>query len=55
MADSQKIQIIMQLLLNMEIASQRLESAYNSKNGESFELAKKEILDIQKKISDLLV
>ncbi len=53
MIDLQQLKILAQLLENMEIVSQRLERAYNDNDAASFGEAKKEIFDIQAKISNM--
>lgn len=50
MIDLENLQILAQLIDNMETATNHLEEAYGKSNAEKFNLAKKEILDIQKKI-----
>jgi len=47
------LQVLAQLVDNMEIACNKLEDAYNKNNAENFNAAKKEILDVQKKIANL--
>jgi hypothetical protein len=53
MIDLEQLQILAQLIDNMEIATNKLEEAYNTNNAEKFNAAKKEVLDIQKKIGDM--
>jgi hypothetical protein len=53
MTDLEHLQILAQLIDNMERVSNKLEDAYNKNNAENFEAAKKEILDIQKKIANM--
>ena len=55
MIDSQHIQTVMQLLERMELTSETLDKAYADKNAEKFKKAKDELIDFQKKISDLMV
>ncbi|MFA5173603.1 MAG: hypothetical protein WC438_00290 [Candidatus Pacearchaeota archaeon] len=50
----QDIQILAQLSDNLDITLRRLEEAYEKKDSENFFLAKKEILETQKKISEVL-
>jgi len=54
MLDLQEIQIIAQLVENMLIASENLENSYNKRSGEEFIKAGKELLNTQKKITDIL-
>ena len=54
MDNLQEIQILAQLLDNMEIALEKLEKSYKDREGEGFNLAKKEILDTQNKISQIV-
>ena len=53
MTDLAHLQVLAQLVDNMEIVINKLEDAYNKNDAEKFKAAKKEILDIQKKIADL--
>lgn len=53
MVDLEHLQVLAQLIDNMEIASNKLEEAYNKNSAQNFNAAKKEILDIQKKIADM--
>lgn len=55
MEDISQIQLIAQLINNMELAVKAMEKSYNSNDGERFARAKKEVLDIQDKISKLSV
>ena len=54
MIDLQKIQILAQLLDNLQILSKQLEKYYNENNAEMFKKIKKEMLDVQNKISTLV-
>ncbi len=54
MANLQELQILAQLLDNMNLASEKLEKSYGKNNAEDFNSAKKEIADIQNKISQVL-
>lgn len=54
MEDSQKFQLVMQLIDYMNVALDKLEEAYNNKNSENFSKAKNEIVHIQKKISEMI-
>ena len=54
MANLQELQILAQLLDNMSLASEKLEKMYGENNAEDFNSAKKEIMDIQNKISQVL-
>ncbi len=55
MLDLQELQILAQLVDNMDVLSSRLEKTYGDNDGENFSKAKQEILNIQKKISEMLV
>jgi len=54
MLDSEQLQILAQLIDNTEVYLERLEKSYDKNNAEEFMGFKKEILNIQIKISDLL-
>ena len=54
MIDLEQLQILAQLVDNVEIFIQRMEKAFSENNAESFNLNKKEILEIQKKVSDII-
>ena len=54
MIDLTQLQLTAQLVDNMEIAIRELEKSYNNTNSERFNLSKKEIMDIQNKISKLI-
>lgn len=54
MLDLQELQIVSQLIDNINIASRRLEKGYDKNNAEEFNRAKKEILETQEKISEIL-
>ncbi|MEM0465731.1 MAG: hypothetical protein QXW97_03470 [Candidatus Pacearchaeota archaeon] len=54
MISSEELQIIAQLIENLDNLTNRLEKAYNDKDIESFNSIKKEILDIQIKISNII-
>jgi len=47
------LQVLAQLIDNMEIATNKLENSYNQNDAENFNAAKREILDIQKKIANI--
>lgn len=53
MIDLQQLKILAQLVDNMDIITSVLEDAYNRNNAEDFNNAKKELLDIQNKISKI--
>ena len=55
MLDSQNIQILMQLIESMDLVTDKIEKAYNRRDGEDFRRAQEEILDLQKKIATILV
>jgi len=50
MLDLPQLQILAQLIDGMENAIQKMELSFNENNAEKFNLAKKEIIDIQGKI-----
>lgn len=52
--DLQQLKILAQLIDNMNISAAGMEKYYNKKNSEKFNLAKKEILDINEKISGII-
>ena len=54
MIDLQQLKILAQLLENVEIAAGMLEKAYNDNNAANFGEAKREILDIKAKISNMI-
>lgn len=54
MIDIKQLQTIAQLVESMENISDKIEDSYNKNDGESFNQAKKDLLDIQKKISLIL-
>jgi hypothetical protein len=54
MIDLQELQILAQLVDNMEIIIGKIEKAYASNNTEEFNKSKKEMLDMQKKISKMI-
>ncbi len=51
MLDLEQLQILAQLTDNVDVAIAKLEKAYSQKDAEVFAGSKKEIIDIQKKIS----
>jgi hypothetical protein len=53
MADLQQLEITAQLLDNLSIAVREMEKYYNENNNENFIKSKKEILEIQNKISKI--
>lgn len=53
MLDIQQFQILIQLVGNMETASEKLSKAYEDNSGETFRRAREEIIDIQNKISKI--
>ncbi len=54
MLDLQELQILAQLVDNMDIMRGELERKYEENDGESFNKYKREILNIQKKISEMI-
>lgn len=54
MIDLEELQILAQLVDNIDLTIIQLEKAYERKNTEDFERAKREILDIQGKISQIV-
>lgn len=54
MPDLQKLQVIAQLIENMIDISDKMEKSFAQSSGENFEIGKKEILEIQKKVSELM-
>jgi len=52
--DVQELQVIAQLIDNMDVIVDRLEKAYNEKDGQKFKESKEEILKSQKKIGEML-
>jgi hypothetical protein len=54
MTDLENLQMLAQLIDNMQISSNKLEDAYNKNNAEKFNSAKQDILDVQKKIDNVL-
>ncbi len=53
MIDLQQLKILAQLMDNMDIATVRLERAYNDNDAENFNSSRTEIIDIQNKISSI--
>ncbi len=53
MIDLKQIQILAQLVDNLEVEIKRLEAAYNKNDSEAYNRSKREILDIQNKISKI--
>ena len=54
MTDLEQLQILAQLVNSMEMASLKLEKTYNEKDLENFNESKQVILNIQKRISQIL-
>lgn len=54
MIDEQNLYILIQLIDNMLNATGKMEDAYDDKNSKNFEKYKTEILDSQKKLSEIL-
>jgi hypothetical protein len=54
MLDTQELQIAAQLIDNMELLTKRIESSFTANDAEEFNRSKEEILNHQKKISDML-
>lgn len=55
MIDEQNLYILIQLIDNMINAADKMENAYDDKNSKNFERYKTEILDSQKKLSEIIV
>ena len=54
MIDLDQLQILAQLVDSMEIAVIEVEKTYNEKDSENFSKHKREILNIQKRISQMM-
>ena len=54
MIDLPQLQLLAQLLDNMDIITKQLEKSYNDNDAEMFKKIKKEMLDIQDKISRII-
>ena len=54
MLDIEQIQLLAQLIDNADVTIENLEKSYEKNNAEDFKDSKKEILDIQNKISNIL-
>ncbi|MBD3253016.1 hypothetical protein GF386_04750 [Candidatus Pacearchaeota archaeon] len=54
MIDLNELQVLAQLVDNSDIILGKLEKAFNKKDAKGFNEAKKEILEIQRKISDIV-
>ena len=54
MQDTQELQVISQLIDNMDVIINKLEKAYEDKDGPSFKQSKYEILKSQKQIEAML-
>lgn len=52
--DLQEIQLVAQLVENMVIISEKLENAYNKREGEEFIKARGGIIESHRKITDIL-
>jgi len=52
--DVQELQVIAQLIDNMVIITDKLEKAYDDKDGVNFKQSKEEILKSQKQIENML-
>ena len=55
MLDLQELQILAQLIDNMDVLSNMLEKTYADNDAENFNKAKNEILNVQKRINDMLI
>lgn len=55
MLDPSQVQILAQLIDNIEISIDKLEDAYQEKNGEEFINSKNAILEFQKGIDKVLI
>ena len=49
-----EIQLMAQLIDSIEKSAVKLESSYNQKNGKEFNSSKNDILNFQKKISEII-
>jgi hypothetical protein len=54
MIDLIDLQTVAQLFDNMELVAKKMEEAFNQKDAEKFNLAKKEVLEMQKNIEGVL-
>jgi len=54
MLDLNQLQLLAQMVDDMEIATERIEKAYADNDGESFQNYKNAILEVQKKIDDMV-
>jgi hypothetical protein len=54
MLDIEQIQLLAQLIDNTEVTIENLEKSYEENNSEDFTKSKQEILEIKKKISNIL-
>lgn len=54
MLDLEQLQSIAQMLENMEINTQKLEKSFASKDGKTFENTKKEILNLENNIAEIV-
>ena len=54
MINLEQLQILAQLIGNMELIANKIEKAYNDKDNEEFIKNKKEILNFQRKISEII-
>lgn len=54
MIDLEQLQLLAQLVDNIEIATGKLEKAYQDNDAEDFQKARMAILDFQQKISEVL-
>ncbi|MDD5193486.1 MAG: hypothetical protein PHF67_02765 [Candidatus Nanoarchaeia archaeon] len=55
MIDLEQLQILSQLVDRLEISASELEKGYNEKNLENFNKHKQNILNIQKRISQVII
>ena len=53
MLDLDQLQLLAQLIDNVGVGLEKLEEAYDENNAEDFTTFKREILNIQKKITDI--
>ena len=54
MLDLEQLQILGQLIDNMEVLTEKVEKSFESKDGEEFAKSKKEILNIQQNITEMV-
>lgn len=55
MLDLQELQILAQLADNLDVLSNKLEKTYSENDAENFNKSKNAILEIQRKINEILI